>query len=108
MIIHVTQEDIDNGVRQDCRCCPVALALKRVARIQRVFLGGVSLSPTKIIWFPPEVKRFIERFDWRNTVQPFSFELDIPDEYLLRPQATGSIEQSSGVYPLESSQEEIL
>ena len=75
--IDVTQEDIDQGERDKCRRCPIALAMKRV------FPGKVSLVYGTVAWvdldryadLPDEAQQFIMYFDEGEPVEPFSFSL---------------------------------
>lgn len=81
MIIRVTQEHINKGVRGSCRNCPVALAMEDAGIYKpRV---GIDLSGTindeKYRWFlPKEVARFMHEFD-NLTMNEAPFEFEIPD-----------------------------
>lgn len=90
--INVTQEDIDNGTREQCAICPVARALDKAF--------GLTIPLTNIadrICFMPdsyhidlfdkqrylvgiptpfEAKVFIKAFDAKQPVKPFSFQID--------------------------------
>lgn len=90
MLIQVTNEDIANGKRDDCKHCPVALAVKRVLKedyycavdgkyISIYQLNGRFLQNhyTSVI-----VLRFITMFDTGRNVEPFEFELGIDLLYL--------------------------
>lgn len=80
MIIHVTQEDIDKGLKGIACNCPIALAIKRALK------ADISINQTMIcingkienIDIPESVSTFIELFDslLPKQVEPFSFELD--------------------------------
>lgn len=83
-LIHVTQEHINNGRRRQCSQCPVALAIKDVCKPKsdvhvgiRILIGNKFAKHT-----PLDAERFIGRFDSSCSVEPFSFELDIPSELL--------------------------
>lgn len=83
MRIEVTQEDIDNGIPEDCWRCPVARAVCRVlsASESDISVDGVNithfLGPGDWIDYPtPQlVNEFIEAFDAKSTVIPFSFDI---------------------------------
>lgn len=79
--IHVTQEDIEKGRRDDVCWCPIALAAKRAG------LKGVEVDASQDankswgwLWttnecfrLPKEAIDFISAFDSSEPVQPFSF-----------------------------------
>jgi len=89
--VEVTAEDIANGRRGSACDCPVARACQRAGlesasfwpdqeRNGRVFWGkhvpGVSRDNVVV---PRVCDTFAERFDEGDTsVQPFSFELELP------------------------------
>lgn len=86
MKIHVTQEDIDLGVRQDCNQCPICLALRKHFKdVNGVWVDGtriiVSYSEGKkesveMVAVPPRsVSRFVGRVDQGKKVKPFNFIL---------------------------------
>lgn len=85
----VTQEHIDNGVRVNCRCCPIALALKphfpEGTRIN-VFCGSVEAErrvagPLEgTTWwvaddYAEQWRDFIYDFDDSEPVQPCRFKI---------------------------------
>jgi hypothetical protein len=94
--VHLTQNDIDTGIRRNCRRCPAALAIRRklkpgiMAMVTDDFawlkLRGIDLDPT--IPIPSRVANFIHAFDdlkrgqSRSKLKPFSFVVNIPKEYL--------------------------
>lgn len=101
LLVEVTAEDIANGIRQDSCDCPVARALKRAGVIDDFLFdgegGGDAWSRARLefeslydegerlkVAVPIEAGRFAERFDNGDHVEPFSFELDIPDEAVLK------------------------
>ena len=75
MKIQVTQNDIDNGRSDNCKYCPVALA------INRIFPGFVAVRSLTITVgedkFPIGIPvwKFVRKFDTGCAVQPFEFEL---------------------------------
>ncbi len=95
--IDVTREDIDNGTKRACGLCPVALAAKRVvAPFMRVAAYSTALElvtterpfrPDTLHRLPATATSFIIDFDRGSPVEPFSFELDIPEEFLLKETA---------------------
>lgn len=109
--VSVTDSDIDNGVRGDCWKCPVALAMWRATGWKWNVGSVYSLSqgervPSLCVIgrgmrldMPDKVLRFIRDYDDRATVypakglritgfgkraaQPFEFEIDVPEEYVV-------------------------
>jgi len=84
MRIKVTQEDIDGGVPQDVRACPIARAMKRqTGKASKV--GMWSAWTVEEDWqagieteyvLPPAAREFIRAFDYnRAPVQPATFNL---------------------------------
>lgn len=95
--VEVTQADISNGVMLECTMCPVALAINRhlnpvfqssvrpgyiILRSKFVKMLTEQYTDSEIIPTEKTVHDFIHAFDMHGYVQPFSFELDIPDNYL--------------------------
>ena len=80
MTIEVTQNDIDNGKRRDCYRCPIAHAINRAmgthlaADVQETV---VELPGREEACLPDQAISFIEDFDAKIAVQPFTFELPI-------------------------------
>ena len=76
MIINVTQENIDKGTSTCVWACPIALALRKIAKDEE----GVSVYDTHCYIddvnynLPPEATSFIQNFDEGINVNPFSFE----------------------------------
>lgn len=77
MIIRVTQQNIDNGVRQQYDACPVALALRdATAREWQVTKNYAQYALGSLILALPETARdFIRSFDAGREVRPFEFDL---------------------------------
>lgn len=91
--ITVTQEILDDS--QTCQYtpshCAVARAVRTIFPHANVFpLGGIFIDDESAnnycknksstgIKLPLEAIEFIEKFDGGITVEPFSFEIDIPD-----------------------------
>jgi hypothetical protein len=83
MKIHVTEEDISEGVKQSSRSCPIARAICRVyseeSRRNRRFSVAdiyVLVNNTSKVFLPATAITFIARFDRGMDVQPFDFELN--------------------------------
>ncbi len=79
--VEVTAEDIANGVRKDCRSCPIARALWRCPGVAApivgdvwtsVIVGGEDLSAS----MPHEAESFVLAFDKSEPVEPFAFYLE--------------------------------
>lgn len=84
--VEVTRADIEAGVRNDCYACPVALAIARLVGVDRCV--SVGFSDTWILAHrmatSAVVRDFISRFDaGQDGLEPFSFEIDIPDRFPL-------------------------
>jgi hypothetical protein len=87
--INVTQEDIERGQRHECDLCPIALALLRA-----IPGANVEVVPSKV-WIlpagkrepfgwelarlPDEAQSFMTKFDLGWAVEPFTFDLEVPD-----------------------------
>lgn len=104
--VSVTADDIVAGHPRNCRDCPIASAVRRVCGdgcCCRVVLKTVTIwhqahGPIRIP-LPPEATTFIRVFDGLvdavcgvlglppATPQPFTFDLDIPAEYLRKGSA---------------------
>lgn len=86
--VDVNAECIATGVRNDCWTCPVSHALNKATnRTWAVYGDGVAWEDHLSegiglkIQLPDVVREFIHTFDsgGRDAVQPFSFEVDIPE-----------------------------
>ena len=94
--VEVTAEDISAGIPEDSCECPVARALKRAGVVEEFAFDGHGFpdpwaSPRLefddiydegdrlVVRMPIEAGRFAERFDARQPVEPFTFEIDVPD-----------------------------
>src|SRR5262249_30664788 len=82
--IHVTQRDINRGAQGDSFRCPVALAVKRAFKADKVWVREVIIIVTKgrsqqTHMTPPEVEGFLESYDSAilefESPRPFSFTL---------------------------------
>lgn len=81
--VEVTREDIDNGIRFDSNCCPIALAVCRAlgesSDIQRIEVaGGVEDSHNVFdILTNQNLMPWIRSFDQQELALPFSFTIKI-------------------------------
>ena len=95
--INVTKYEISMGCKQNPCYCPVAMAInkvldqdKYVALVTQLRVHiyeqprSIKDNFISVINLPEEVHDFIMRFDLGpyNLHKPFSFNLDIPQEYL--------------------------
>lgn len=84
MRVSVTQDHIDNGVKDDTGCCPIGLALKDCGiedpEVQNSFVRWEEVHGTwrrlKLPDLPAAARLFIERFDAGKPVAPFTFKLE--------------------------------
>lgn len=87
--INVTSEDISRGEPKNARCCPVAIAIGRHANwatevtVDRYEIGFETdiNCESELVSTPAEASEFIKDFDAGMPVQPFSFNLDIPEGF---------------------------
>lgn len=89
MLIKVTQDHIDKGEQEDCRACPIALAINAlltpgyVSDVARtILIGTVNGTMMHKIRTPQIGVKFINLFDGGKYVVPIEFELDIPERFL--------------------------
>jgi hypothetical protein len=87
--IKVSKNDIEAGMRSDCKSCPVALAIARrlkkkfrpaVGSMDFVVIGPDCMSPD--VYLSEDVRRFIRNFDLGLNVEPFTFKTEIPAKFL--------------------------
>lgn len=92
--VNVTARDIVKGIRGECRCCPVALALNRLLKKPYATNVGIrsvcyySITDTGNVYGPdmPEfVSTFIYAFDGNKNPLPFKFKMSIPKMVLRNP-----------------------
>lgn len=81
--VEVTQADIDNGVRNDCSRCALALALQKLPGGPGVRVGNATVSVVRgtgrtMYYLSKAARRFVERFDARIPVTPAVFVLRCP------------------------------
>lgn len=94
MTILVTAQDIERGRREECRSCPVAIAINRAipSRNWRSLVGlyevafefgaagTYGLYPVANL--PRAASTFIARFDREEPVEPFEFVMALPEAVL--------------------------
>ena len=88
MRIVVTQDDIDTGIRFHATQCPIARAIIRMFKP----LGWFSIGPHRVfitqdtldytVLLPSEAASFMLSFDCGRAVQPFAFDIDLPDSFM--------------------------
>lgn len=88
--IDVGTRHIERGHVEDCRTCPVALALREQLPEREPFNWSVGDEfatlessvgyPTFTVVLPHEAQSFIEKFDSLADVYPFAFEIDLPED----------------------------
>lgn len=78
--IEVKAIDIKKGMKEDCKYCPVARAIKRrYPKARGVFVRGYIVEWRDYCYaLPLKVQNFIERFDDGLKVRPFSFFMKRP------------------------------
>ena len=83
--IMVTRKDIDNGKKENCKFCPVALAISRVlpkgyeVNVHFNFYEIYDECNRKVVSTfitNMDALNFIYNFDSNKEVKPFSFELN--------------------------------
>ena len=86
--VEVTQRHINSGLKRDCNKCPVALVLKEIfPNASRIIVGGFAidmyaLGEEYFHNFPDSVGNFTLAFDDGKEVEPFAFEIDVPDRFI--------------------------
>lgn len=88
MRIEVTRQDIERGSHGACWGCPIAIAVSRVAGC------AVGVTERRVLFdqpgwlyhgspLPSEAAAWMHRFDCREEVDPFSFDLPEPTSLFL-------------------------
>jgi hypothetical protein len=96
--VNVTRKNINEAGCSSTRC-PVARAIRPLMRSDVYFyvystrceVEDASGNNQSSMSMPKEVRRFIKSFDNNEDVQPFTFQIDIPD-HLLRVAPNGAEE----------------
>ncbi len=83
--VDVTQECIDAGDPSNSKTCPVAYAANQIDHLHRVevnpyIIEFVYLDQHYLIDLPMEAVEFIHQFDSGKYVEPFSFEIELPEK----------------------------
>ena len=84
LVVKVTQEDIQNGVRWDTSNCPITLAINRIGFPEaRVYYDSWTQSnehPHRYLYNPlsRRARKFISDFDLGEPVKPSTFHLELP------------------------------
>ena len=81
MKITVTKADISSATR-DCpeRNCPVAKALSRMGFVVDVCTHHIKFASGNESIMPQKAIDWIDQYDHRKTIKPFSFNLDYTPE----------------------------
>jgi len=82
MKIKVEQKHIDNGIREMCGLCPIALAIREVVpdksiRVRWTWVDVCDKAEDRMVTLPKSATAFIYAFDENKPVAPFEFELAI-------------------------------
>jgi hypothetical protein len=88
VVIHITQEDLDHGVRGNCGFCPVAVAAERAFQALAAFVYFASgrcilelgCNGGRQFELPSLIGKFVLAYDNGEKVHPFSFTVDPVDE----------------------------
>jgi hypothetical protein len=78
MKVHVTSDDIVNGMPLDEEDCPIARAIRRCYPddYPMVFDSSVHLVRSELVLtLPEEAQAFIREFDLGHAVESFEFEV---------------------------------
>lgn len=80
MIVEVTQEDIDNGKKQNIYSCPISLAAARRLRKNTMVTGSgieyVGLSQVRYN-FAKSTREKLIRYDATGKMKPFRFRIRV-------------------------------
>lgn len=81
LTVEVTQEDIDLGVPMYLSECPVARATQRATGNTYSWAGPANIYTEIGVYVdtPKIVSDWMYDFDTGQAVQPFSFEIEVPD-----------------------------
>lgn len=76
MKVSVTQKDIDEGTKRNCRKCPIAKALQRIIPNKDIIVeGSIIWIDNKVFLAPTKADAFVKAFDKGEKVKPISFVL---------------------------------
>lgn len=80
--VRVTAKDIENGKHNHCFECPVARAMRRATKkpllVTTTAIEMIVRQYMKPFRLPDLVAKFIERFDAKKRVRPFTFKIKLP------------------------------
>ncbi len=82
MIIELTQDDIDFGIKGSYTECPIALALKRHYNTVRVENFEVTIDGT-VLLMGDNLQIFTVDFDGGKSVNPFDIHVGDPCQFLM-------------------------
>lgn len=94
MKIQVTQADIDTGVQKEACNCPVAQAVRRRLKPGLSAVCFLNISVVREIGAyareqlyttrtPHDVHQTMQDYDRTGRMEPFEFDVEIPEEYLV-------------------------
>lgn len=76
MRFNVTAKDIREGIADNCIKCPVARAIQRKFPNHTIYAAPWSIFiDNKSYYIPKSAYSFILKFDKKQDVKPFSFEI---------------------------------
>jgi hypothetical protein len=77
MLIRVTEEHIKAGKPDNCRFCPIAIAITEALEHKYIVVVKPKLCYTcgRVFALPEIARNFIRSFDLGKHVEPFEFEL---------------------------------
>jgi len=79
--VRVTKKRIENGIRDSCDSCPIALSIQCKPGMEHcsVDRSHLCLENGDSIKLPPEARQFIRQFDKGKPVAPIAFKLKLPE-----------------------------
>lgn len=81
MKVIVTQDHINNGMKNCTKLCPIALALREHGVAPSVGASHAGLYIDNGFWYrgrlPDAAQLFVARFDEGDKVEPFEFDLEL-------------------------------
>jgi hypothetical protein len=88
MLITVTEKHIQDGIREDCNSCAIALALRdaggftsvHVYEARKLECDGFRYTVCPLNYSHKEINTWIDQFDSGIHVQPIEFEIEPVDE----------------------------
>lgn len=83
LTIDVREEHIQQGCPRMANHCPVSLAARDVGLLavhaEHDWMYWLGAGRKQFAQLPPIARVFVRAFDKRKPVDPFSFEIEIPD-----------------------------